>query len=93
MIDPKPTASHFINGAYVEDKTGAPIDVIYPATGEVIGRVHSATPQIVQAALAGGQGGPANMGGDDRHRARPDIAPGGGYDARAEPFVVRIGNL
>ncbi|MDG1239749.1 MAG: aldehyde dehydrogenase family protein, partial [Planktomarina sp.] len=52
MIDLKPTASHFINGAYVEDKTGAPIDVIYPATGEVIGRVHSATPQIVQAALA-----------------------------------------
>ena len=52
MIDPKPTASHFINGAYIEDKTGAPIDVIYPATGEVIGRVHSATPQIVQAALA-----------------------------------------
>ena len=34
MIDLKPTASHFINGAYVEDKTGAPIDVIYPATGE-----------------------------------------------------------
>ena len=52
MIDPKPTASHFINGAYVEDKAGEPIDVIYPATGEVIGRVHSATPQIVQAALA-----------------------------------------
>ena len=52
MIDPKPTASHFINGAYIEDKTGTPIDVIYPATGEVIGRVHSATPQILQAALA-----------------------------------------
>ena len=52
MIDPKPTASHFINGAYVEDTEGAAIDVIYPATGEVIGRVHSATPQIVQAALA-----------------------------------------
>ena len=52
MSDPKPTASHFINGAYVEDKAGEAIDVIYPATGEVIGRVHSATPQIVQAALA-----------------------------------------
>ena len=52
MIDQKTTASHFINGAYVEDTAGAAIDVIYPATGEVIGRVHSATPQIVQAALA-----------------------------------------
>jgi len=48
----QPTASHFINGAYVEDKDGTPIDVIYPATGEVIARVHSATPAIVEAAIA-----------------------------------------
>ena len=30
MIDLKPTASHFINGEYVEDKSGKAIDVIYP---------------------------------------------------------------
>ncbi|WP_299282522.1 betaine-aldehyde dehydrogenase [uncultured Tateyamaria sp.] len=47
----QPTASHFINGRYVEDRDGAPIDVIYPATGEVIGQVHSATPVIIDQAL------------------------------------------
>ena len=51
MIDPKPIASHFINGVYVEDTSGTPIDVIYPATGNVIGRVYSATPEILEAAL------------------------------------------
>ena len=39
----QPTASHFINGEYVEDSTGSPIDVIYPATGEIIARVYSDT--------------------------------------------------
>ena len=52
MIDPKPTASHFINGAYVEDAAGSVINVVYPATGEVIARVHGATPAILEAALA-----------------------------------------
>lgn len=52
MIDPKPTASHFINGEYVEDKLGKAIDVIYPATGHVIAQVHAATSQILEAALA-----------------------------------------
>ncbi|MEX0370743.1 MAG: aldehyde dehydrogenase family protein, partial [Tateyamaria sp.] len=47
----QPTASHFIAGEYVEDSDGAPIDVIYPATGEVIGRVHSATPAVIDRAL------------------------------------------
>jgi len=47
----QPKASHFIDGAYVEDTSGAPIDVIYPATGEVIARLHSATPAIVDQAL------------------------------------------
>lgn len=47
----QPTASHFIGGQYVEDTDGTPIDVIYPATGEVIGRVHSATPAIIEQAL------------------------------------------
>jgi betaine-aldehyde dehydrogenase len=52
MIDPKPTASHFINGAYVEDTAGRAINAVYPATGEVIARVHGATPAILEAALA-----------------------------------------
>ena len=52
MIDPKPTASHFINGAYVEDTAGRAINVVYPATGGVIARVHGATPAILEAALA-----------------------------------------
>lgn len=47
----QPKASHFIDGAYVEDTSGVPIDVIYPATGEVIARLHSATPAIVDQAL------------------------------------------
>jgi betaine-aldehyde dehydrogenase len=47
----QPKASHFINGAYVEDTTGDKIEVIYPHTGEVIAVVHAATPAIVDAAL------------------------------------------
>lgn len=48
----QPKASHFVDGAYVEDSKGAVIDVIYPATGEVIARVHEATPAVMEAALA-----------------------------------------
>lgn len=48
----QPTASHFINGQYVEDTNGVPLDVIYSATGAVIARLHGATPQIVDTALA-----------------------------------------
>lgn len=48
----QPKASHFIDGAYVEDSTGAPIDVIFPATGEVIARLHEATPAVIERALA-----------------------------------------
>ena len=51
-MNAQPKASHFINGRYVEDTDGAPIDVVYPATGEVIARVHSATPAIVELAVA-----------------------------------------
>ncbi|WP_432450217.1 betaine-aldehyde dehydrogenase [Aliiroseovarius marinus] len=47
----QPEASHFINGAYVEDSSGAEIEVIFPATGEVIAKLHSATPAIVDQAL------------------------------------------
>ena len=48
----QPTASHFIDGKYVEDTAGDAIPVIYPATGEVIATVYSATPAIIDQALA-----------------------------------------
>lgn len=48
----QPTASHFINGSYVEDNAGAPIDVVYPATGEVIATVYAATEAVVDNAIA-----------------------------------------
>jgi betaine-aldehyde dehydrogenase len=48
----QPTASHFINGAYVEDTAGAQIEVIYPATGAVIAILHAATPAIIEQAIA-----------------------------------------
>ena len=52
MMRAQPQASHFIDGAYVEDTGGRPMESIYPATGEVIARVHSATPEIVDRAVA-----------------------------------------
>lgn len=48
----QPTASHFVNGAYLEDTAGDAIPVIFPATGEEIARVHAATPAVVEAAMA-----------------------------------------
>lgn len=50
--DTQPKASHFIDGAYVEDTTGVPIPVIYPATGEQIATVYAATPAIIDQALS-----------------------------------------
>ena len=48
----QPKASHFIDGEYVEDTAGTMIESIYPATGEVIARLHAATPAIVEKAIA-----------------------------------------
>jgi betaine-aldehyde dehydrogenase len=48
----QPPASHYIDGAYAEDAAGAPLPVIYPASGEVIARLHQATPAIIDRALA-----------------------------------------
>ncbi len=48
----QPTASHFIDGAYVEDPDGEAFDSIYPATGEVIARLHAATPALIERAVA-----------------------------------------
>ncbi len=67
----QPTASHFIDGEYVEDTNGEVIDVIYPATGEKIAQVHAATPEIVERAIASAkaaQGVWAAMTGTERGR-------------------------
>ena len=48
----QPTASHFIAGAYTEDAAGTPIDCVYPATGEVVARLHAATPAVIGRAVA-----------------------------------------
>ncbi|HET7413183.1 MAG TPA: betaine-aldehyde dehydrogenase [Pararhizobium sp.] len=55
----QPNASHFIDGAYVEDEAGASIDDIYPATGEAIAKLHSATPAIIDRAIAAARKGQA----------------------------------
>ena len=47
----QPKASHFVDGAYLEDTAGAPIEVIYPASGAVIAVLHEATPTVIDAAL------------------------------------------
>ncbi|WP_019955336.1 betaine-aldehyde dehydrogenase [Yoonia vestfoldensis] len=47
----QPKASHFIDGAYVEDTAGDVIEVVYPYTGKVIATLHAATPAIVDQAL------------------------------------------
>ncbi|RWR31444.1 betaine-aldehyde dehydrogenase [Sinirhodobacter populi] len=49
----QPAASHFVNGEWLEDTAGEVIEVIYPGTGEVIARLHSATPSVIGAALSG----------------------------------------
>ncbi|UWR16497.1 betaine-aldehyde dehydrogenase [Sulfitobacter sp. M368] len=69
--DTQPKASHFINGAYVEDTSGTPIDVIYPATGEKIATVYAATPAIVEQAIESArnaQAAWAAMSGTERGR-------------------------
>lgn len=49
--DTQPTASHFIDGAYVEDSAGEQIEVIHPASGAVIARLHAATPAVIEQAV------------------------------------------
>jgi betaine-aldehyde dehydrogenase len=47
----QPKASHYVNGRYVDDEHGAPLPVIYPATGETIATLYSATTNIVELAI------------------------------------------
>ncbi len=51
----QPQASHFVNGAYLEDTDGAPMQVVYPATGEVIATLQEATPDVIEQAITGAQ--------------------------------------
>jgi betaine-aldehyde dehydrogenase len=51
----QPSASHFINGEYVEDEEGKVIECVFPATGEVVARLHSATPGVVEQAIVAAQ--------------------------------------
>ncbi|PTW49488.1 betaine-aldehyde dehydrogenase [Rhodovulum kholense] len=50
--DTQPVASHYVDGAYLEDTDGTPIPVIYAATGVRIATVHAATPAVIDKALA-----------------------------------------
>ena len=67
----QPVASHFINGEYVEDTGGTPIDVIYPATGQCIGRVYGATDAVIEQSIESArhaQKNWANTSGTERGR-------------------------
>ncbi len=48
----QPTASHYVNGGYVDDVAGEEMPVIYPASGKTIATVHAATATIVEQAIA-----------------------------------------
>jgi betaine-aldehyde dehydrogenase len=48
----QPNASHFVDGAWMEDAAGAVIAALYPATGEEIAHVQEATDAVAEAALA-----------------------------------------
>ena len=50
--DTQPKASHFIDGAPVEDRDGPGMAVVHPATGTVIARLHEATDAVIAHALA-----------------------------------------
>ncbi len=52
QYDTQPQASHYVDGAYLEDAEGEVIEVVYPATGDVIGRVHQATDAVIEKAVA-----------------------------------------
>ena len=76
----QPTASHYINGRFVEDDQGAPLPVVYPATGETIATLHSATPNIVELAVEAAraaQGAWARMKPGTDKSPRPSVAPTG----------------
>ena len=69
--DVQPTASHFIDGQYVEDTAGDRIPVICQVSEEEIAHVHAATPAIIERALAAAKRAQADwaaMTGTERGR-------------------------
>lgn len=73
----QPAASHFVDGAPLEDKAGTRIPVIYPANGEEIAVVHNATDAVIEAALASAvraQAEWAALSGRERGRVLTDAA-------------------
>ncbi|NBB98109.1 MAG: betaine-aldehyde dehydrogenase [Alphaproteobacteria bacterium] len=66
----QPKASHFIGGDYVEDDAGTVFHSHYAATGEVIAKLHSATPAILDRALAAAEEAQADWA------ARPPVERG-----------------
>ena len=54
-MNAQPKASHFVNGDWMEDTSGTVLEVLNPATGAVIARLHEATPAVIDAALTSAQ--------------------------------------
>ena len=82
----QPKASHFVNGDWLEDTAGAPIEVIYPGTGETIARLHAATPAVLEAAIAGAVAAQAAWG-----RRRPVEKSGSNFVLDVDTVVIAIG--
>ena len=51
MINPQPPKSHHIGGDWADDPAGDALVCVYPATGETIATLTTATPALVDAAL------------------------------------------
>ena len=51
----QPTASHFVNGTYLEDVEGTSFDTVDPATGETLATLKAATPSVVSSAVRSAQ--------------------------------------
>lgn len=88
----QPTASHYINGRFVEDDQGAPLPVVYPATGETIATLHSATPNIVELAVEAARSA-RSPGAHEAGGTRPRPAPRRRHPARAQRRPARLETL
>jgi betaine-aldehyde dehydrogenase len=53
----QPSGAHWIGGQLVADAAGAPLPVLYPATGEVIATLTAATESVIEAAIASAREG------------------------------------
>ena len=74
----QPLGSHFVNGQFLEDDSGDLIEVRYPATGEIIARVHAATPAILEQAITSGRAAQAKwaaLSGTERGSHSPWCCP------------------